>query len=123
MTDIFSWINLFVGGNSDVRTLILLAAQVKFRQAKTVLKASKPANVDKITEAIASHKLGPRDFSKICNSILNKGKSVIPPLLNSSVALSSTWDKSKVFAERFSKNSNLHDSGILLPVFPSRNNV
>ena len=100
---------------------------MKLRQAKklckTVLKPSKPAYVDKIKEAIASHKLGPRDFSKIFNSILNRGKSVILPLFNSSVVLSSAWDKSKVFAERSSRNSDLHDSGILLPVFPSRNNL
>ena len=28
-----------------------------------------------------------------------------------------------MFAENFSKNSNLHDSGISLPVFPSRTNL
>ena len=34
--------------------------------------------------------------------------------------LSSASDKSKMFAENFSKGSNLDDSGISLPVFPSR---
>ena len=37
--------------------------------------------------------------------------------------LSSASDKAKLFAERFSKNSNLDDSGIFLPVFPSRTNL
>ena len=32
-------------------------------------------------------------------------------------------DKAKVFAENFSKNSNLDDSDISLPVFPSRTNL
>ena len=32
-------------------------------------------------------------------------------------------DKAKLFAEKFSKNSNLDDSGISLPVFPSRTNL
>ena len=32
-------------------------------------------------------------------------------------------DKAKVFAENFSKNTNLDDSGISLPVFPSRTNL
>ena len=32
-------------------------------------------------------------------------------------------DKAKLFAENFSKNSNLDDSGISLPVFPSRTNL
>ena len=37
--------------------------------------------------------------------------------------LSSASDKGKLFAEIFSKNSNLDDSGISLPVFPSRINL
>ena len=32
-------------------------------------------------------------------------------------------DKAKLFAEKFSKNSKLDDSGISLPVFPSRTNL
>ena len=35
----------------------------------------------------------------------------------------SASDKANLFAENFSKNSNLHDSGISLPVFPSRTNL
>ena len=31
--------------------------------------------------------------------------------------------KAKLFAEKFSKNSNLDDSGIFLPVLPSRTNL
>ena len=37
--------------------------------------------------------------------------------------LSSVSDKAKLFAENVSKNSNLDDSGISLPVFPSRTNL
>ena len=37
--------------------------------------------------------------------------------------LSSASVKAKLFAENFSKTSNLHDSGIFLPVFPSRTNL
>ena len=36
--------------------------------------------------------------------------------------LSSAFDKVKLFAENFSKNSNLDDSGISLPVSHSRTN-
>ena len=32
-------------------------------------------------------------------------------------------DKAKLFAENVSKDSNLNDSGIFLPVFPSRTNL
>ena len=37
--------------------------------------------------------------------------------------MSSASDKGKLFDENFSKNSNLDDSGISLPAFPSRTNV
>ena len=37
--------------------------------------------------------------------------------------MSSASVKTKLFAENFSKNSNLDDSGIPLPVFPSRTNL
>ena len=37
--------------------------------------------------------------------------------------LSSASDKPKLFAKKFSKNSNLDDSGISLPVFSSRTNL
>ena len=60
---------------------------------------------------------------RIVNSLLNKGKSVLPPLFNGPEVLSSASDKAKLFAKNFSKNSNLDDSGISLPVFPSRTNL
>ena len=37
--------------------------------------------------------------------------------------LSSVSDKAKLFAENFSLNSNLDDSGVSLPVLPSRTNL
>ena len=45
------------------------------------------------------------------------------PLLNGTEVLSSAPDKAKLLAENFSKNSNLGDSGISLPVFLSRTNL
>ena len=90
---------------------------VKFRKAsnrcKRVLEAAKLAYATKTKDSITSQKLGSRDFWRIANSVLNKGKSV----------LSSASDKAKLFAKNFSKNSNLDDSGISLPVFPSRTNL
>ena len=56
-------------------------------------------------------------------NVLNKGKSAIPPLFNGLEVLSSASDKAKLFAENFSLNSNLDDSGVSLPVFPSRTNL
>ena len=60
---------------------------------------------------------------RIANSVFNKSKSDIPPLFNGPEVLSSASDKAKLFARNFSKNSNLDDSGISLPVFPSRTNL
>ena len=37
--------------------------------------------------------------------------------------MSSVSEKAKLFAENFSKNSNLDDSGISLPALPSRTNL
>ena len=97
------------------------ASKVNFRQAsnrcKRVLEATKLAYVNKTKESITSQKLGFRDFWRIANSVLNKGKSALPPLFNDPEVLSSTCDKAKLFAENFCKNSKLDDSGISLPVF------
>ena len=69
---------------------------------------------------ITSQKLDSWDFWQITNSVLNKGKDAVPPLFNGLEVLSSASDKAKLFAKNFSKNSNFDDSGISLPVFPSR---
>ena len=102
-------------------------SKVKFRQAsnrcKRVLEAAKLAYANKTKEFITSQKLGSRDFWRIANSVLSKGKSAIPPLFNGPEVLSSGSDKAKLFAENFSLNSNLDDSGVSLPVFPSRTNM
>ena len=94
-------------------------SKVKFRQAsihcKRVLEAAKLAYATKIKESITSQKLGSRDIWQIASSVLNKGKSAIPPLFNGLEVLSSASDKAKLFAKNFSKNSNLHDSGICFP--------
>ena len=47
----------------------------------------------------------------------------IPPLFNDPEVLSSASDKAKLFAKNFSKNSNLDDLGISLPVFSSISNL
>ena len=73
-------------------------------------------------ESITSQKLGSRDFWWIANSVFNKGKSAIPPLFNGLEMLSSACDEAKLFAEKIFLNSNLDDSGVSLPVFPSRTN-
>ena len=81
-------------------------SKVRFRQAsnrcKRVLEAVKLAYANKTKESITSQKLGSRDFWRIANSVLNKGKSPIPPLINGPEVLSAS-DKSKLFTELFRK--------------------
>ena len=99
---------------------------VKFRQVsnrcKRVLEAAKLAYANKTKESITSQNLALQTW-QIANSVLNKGKSAIPPLLNSLEVLSSGSDKAKLFAENSSKNSSLDVSGLSLPPFPCRTNL
>ena len=72
-------------------------SKAKFRQTsnhcKRVLEAAKLANANKAKESITSQKLGSQDFWQIAKSVLNRGKSAIPPLFNGLAVLSSVSDK------------------------------
>ena len=46
-----------------------------------------------------------------------------PPLFNSARLLSSAADKAKLFAKNFSRNSDLDDLDISLPIFSSRTHL
>ena len=91
-------------------------SKLKFRQAsnhcKRVLEAAKLAYANKTKESITSQKRDSQNFWRIGNSVLNKGKSAIPPLFNGPNVLSSASDKEESLAKTFSKNSNLDDSGV-----------
>ena len=52
--------------------------------------------VNKTKESITFQKLGSCDFLQIVASVLNKGKSVIPPPINELEVLSPTSDKVKL---------------------------
>ena len=82
-------------------------SKVKFRQAsnccKRVLEAAKLTYANKTKESITSQKLGSHDFCQIADSVLNKGKSAIPPLFNEPGVLSSASDKAKLFTELLAK--------------------
>ena len=90
---------------------------------KKVLEAAKLEYANKINESITSQKLGSHEFWPIANSVLIHGKSAIPPLFSGPEVLSSASDKAKLSTQNFSNNSNLDDSSISLPVFPSRTNL
>ena len=82
-------------------------SKVKFRQAsnrcRRVLEAAKFAYANKTKESL----------------LRNLALGTFGELL----IVFSASDKAKLFAKNFSKNSNLDDSGISLPVFPSRTNL
>ena len=73
--------------------------------------------------SITFHKRISHDIWRIGNSVLNKRKSAILSLFNGPEKLTSASNKAKLFDENFSKNSNLDDSRISLPGFPSRGNL
>ena len=99
----------------------------QFRQAgnpcKRVLEAAKFAYANNTKDSFASQKLAFRYFWRIANSVLNKYKSAIPSPFNGLEVLFSAFDKAKLLAENFSKNSSLDDSGISLAVFSSATNL
>ena len=66
-----------------------------------VIEVSKLPYSNKTKESITSQKLGSLDFWAIANSVLNIGKSAIPPLLNGPKVLSSASDKAKRFLKTF----------------------
>ena len=74
--------------------------KVKFRLAsnrcRRVLEAAKLTYANKTKESIISQKRGCRYFWRIPNSVLNKGKSAVPPLFNDLEVLSSASDKAKL---------------------------
>ena len=74
-------------------------------------------------ESITFQELGTWDIWRVANSVFNKSKSAVPHLFKGPEVLSSASDKAKLLAKNFSKNSNLDNSGVSLPVFPSRTNL
>ena len=88
-----------------------------------ILEAPKLVYGNKTKESITFQKLGFRDFWRIGNCVLNKGKFAIPPLFSGTEVLASASDRAKLLAKNFSKNSNLDDSAISLRVFPSTINL
>ena len=78
---------------------------VKSRQAsnhcKSVLEAAKLAYVNKTKESVTCQKLGSQDFWQITNSVFNKGRSDVPPRINSLEILSSVLIKQNCLLKTF----------------------
>ena len=100
------------------------ANQAAFHKARNqchkVLRDAKASYAESIQARIEQEKVGSREFWRITNKILNRGKSPIPSIINGPEIISSSLDKAKLFASIFSANSTLDDSNHPLPEFPSR---
>ena len=99
-------------------------SKVLFRRAsnqcKRVIAEAKAVYTTKIKNRIATQALGSRDFWRITNSVLHRGKSAIPPLSSNNGVVTSSKDKANLFANQFASNSTLDDSHAVLPDFPSK---
>ena len=95
-----------------------------FRQSSNrcsrILREAKESYKSAVKQKVEEETLGSKEFWKITNKILNRGKSSIPVLINGPEILPSAVDKSSLFGKLFSQNSNLDDSNIPLPNFPLR---
>ena len=91
----------------------LFESKLKLIQAsnhcKRVLEAAKFAHGNKITWLLA--------LLANCYGVIRKGKSTIYPLFHSPELLCSPSNRKKLFAKNLSKNSDLDNLGISLPVF------
>ena len=109
--------------------MYLNESKVRFTQAsnhyKRVLEAAKLVYANKTNESTSlPTNLALRTFGKL--PIVFSTKVNLLYLLYSTIlmcCLPTASDKAKLFAEHFSNNSNLHASGISLPVFSSRTNL
>ena len=106
--------NLLLLKYSSDRLLIVAKGFLKLPKLHILIKEKNPL----LPRNLALH-----DFWQIANSVLNQDKSALTPLFNGLEVLSSASDKAKLFAENYSKNSNLDDSGISLSAFPFRTNL
>ena len=101
--------------------------KVNFRQAssscKRVLEAAELAYANKTKQSITSQKLGSGTFGKLPIVFSTKVNLLCPLYSTAQRCCLQHLKKSNGFAGNFSKNSNLDDSVISLPVFPSRTNL
>ena len=93
------------------------------KHCKETLHEAKSRYASHVRDSIANQKLGSKDFWRIYNSVMNKGKSTIPALNIDSSSISmatSPAEKAELLATQFSKNSTLDDGGQSPPPFAPR---
>ena len=76
-----------------------------------VLNAAKSRYIEATKSKITDQTLGSKDFWRILNSVLNRGKSVtIPPLVSGSRIIQTSKEKAEVFAAMFAENCRLNSA-------------
>ena len=73
-------------------------------------------------EKVEMQKLGSKEFWKITNRILNRGKSPIPTLINGLEVLTSSKGKASLSGNLLASYGNLDDGGSPLPEFSQQPN-
>ena len=87
---------------------------------KKVLKDARSNYAEATRCSVASQLIESGAFWRICNSVLNRGKSIITPLFNGPEGLTTSTGKANLLARNFSCNSTLDDGPQQLTDFPSR---
>ena len=104
--------NMCDGTKADFRTAS--------NHCKRVLRNAQYSYAQSIQAKIGSEALGSREFWRITNKVLNKGKASIPTLVEQSTQVISSTDKANLFASKFAANSTLDDQdGCPLTFHPS----
>ena len=85
-----------------------------------VIRNAKNNYAESIKTKIGNEQLGSREFWRITNKVLGRGKSSVPTLINGPEVISSSIDKAELFAKNFASNSNLDDKGCALPNYSSK---
>ena len=94
---------------------------VDARNARTkVIRNAKNNYAESIQTKISNEQLGSKEFWRITNKVLGRGKSSVPTLINGPEVIASSVDKAELFAKNFASNSNLNDKGHALPDYPSK---
>ena len=98
--------------------------EANFKAARShcqrILRNATDTYAQSIQEKVGNQRVGSREFWRITNNVLNRGKATIPTIINGPEVISSSIDKANLFASNFASNSTLEERGHPLPDFPSR---
>ena len=85
---------------------------------KRVLRNAQQSYAESIQARIGQEALGSKEFWRITNKVLGRGKAAIPTLIEGPTQVISSTDKANIFASKFAAHSTLDDLGCPLPDFP-----